>query len=151
MEYHMEPFDIGQLLQECVDSLQQTTQSHRLYITETVQQSCVADRLRVEQVIVNLLSNAIKYSPDSAEVQVGLRLQQNELLISVRDFGIGISPENQVQLFQRFYRVANAAGRFQGLGIGLFLSKEIVERHQGRIWPKAAKTLARCLSLRCHW
>lgn len=143
MEYFMEPFDIGGLLQECVENLQQTTPGHRLNIVETLQQVCVADRLRVEQVIVNLLSNAIKYSPDAAEVQAGIRLEKNEIIMYVRDFGIGIAPEDQPNLFQRFYRV-EANARFQGLGIGLFLSKQIVERHHGRIWAESSPGRGSC-------
>jgi PAS domain S-box-containing protein len=144
MEYSLEAFDIGELLQECVEDLQQTFESHRLHIVETLQQQCIADRLRVEQVIVNLLTNAVKYSPDADEVQVGVRLQQNEVMVYVKDFGIGISAENQKYLFQRFYRVDSAAGRFQGLGIGLFLSKEIIERHRGRIWAESNEEEGSC-------
>ncbi len=139
LEYNLQAFDIGDLLQECVEDLGQTTESHRLQIVETLQQQCVADRLRIEQVIVNLLTNAIKYSPDAAEVQAGIRLKENEVLVYVRDFGIGISMENQQNLFQLFYRAANASGRFQGLGIGLFLSKKIVERHHGKIWAESSE------------
>ncbi len=143
MEYFMEPFDIGELLQECVENLQQTTISHHLNIVQSLQQVCVADRLRVEQVITNLLSNAVKYSPDAQEVQAGLQVEAHEIIVYVRDFGIGISQEDLANLFQRFYRVETNA-RFQGLGIGLFLSKQIVERHQGRIWAESIPGKGSC-------
>ncbi len=144
MEYNPVAFDVGNLLQECIEDIQQTTVSHRLHIVETLQQPCLADRLRVEQVIVNLLTNAIKYSPGAAEVQAGIRLQKNEVLVYVRDFGIGIAQENLQNLFQLFYRAENATARFQGLGIGLFLSKEIVERQHGRIWAESSEEKGSC-------
>ncbi len=144
MEYQQESFDIGELLQECVEDLRRTTELHQIQIVETLQQNCVADRLRIEQVIANLLSNAIKYSPDAAEVQVGIRLQENEVLVYVRDFGIGISTDHHQNLFQLFYRAANASERFPGMGIGLFLSRKIVEAHHGSIWAESSKENGSC-------
>lgn len=144
LDYNHDSFDIGKLLQECVEDLGQTTLSHQIKIIETVQQNCVADKLRIEQVIINLLSNAIKYSPGANVVHTGIKLSNNEVIIYVKDFGIGILPEAHQHLFQLFYRADNAGSKFQGLGIGLFLSKGIVERHEGKIWVESSKENGTC-------
>jgi PAS domain S-box-containing protein len=101
---------------------------------------------RLEQVLVNLIDNAIKYSPAGGEVRVSLAVEAGEAApeqrwahLSVRDEGIGIALDQQVQLFQPFVRAANASARnFPGLGLGLAISKEIVEHHGGRIWVESA-------------
>jgi len=91
------------------------------------------DKERLEQVLVNLLQNAIKYSPQGGQIVVAVQRRDREVRISVKDPGIGIPGEDQPRLFQRFFRAANATTRnYSGLGIGLFVSHEIVHRHGGR-------------------
>jgi CheY-like chemotaxis protein/anti-sigma regulatory factor (Ser/Thr protein kinase) len=91
------------------------------------------DRARLEQVVVNLLANAIKYSPQGGTVDVRVSTSHAEARVRVADQGIGIPAEEQGRLFQRFFRAQNAGTRnFGGLGIGLFVSHQIVERHGGR-------------------
>ncbi len=82
----------------------------------------------------NLLTNAIKYSPGATKLIVSREVQQGNLIVSVQDFGIGIAPENLNNLFERYYRADNTAMRFQGLGLGLFISSEIIKRHNGSFW-----------------
>jgi PAS domain S-box-containing protein len=96
------------------------------------------DRARLEQVLVNLLNNAIKYSPQGGQIQVKLEKGKGEVCVSVTDGGIGIPVEEQPRLFQRFFRARNATTRnYGGLGIGLFVSNEIVNRHGGRFEVKS--------------
>jgi CheY-like chemotaxis protein/anti-sigma regulatory factor (Ser/Thr protein kinase) len=91
------------------------------------------DRERLEQVLVNLMSNAIKYSPQGGQVVVSVDRVDDQARISVTDPGIGVPSEDQPRLFQRFFRAANATTRhYSGLGIGLYVSSEIVRRHGGR-------------------
>ncbi len=98
------------------------------------------DEVRLEQVINNLVSNALKYSPANAPVIVGLELgatdqPSGELIVWVKDQGLGIGPDDQLQIFDRFYRTR--AGKQQGvdgLGLGLYISHEIIIRHDGRMW-----------------
>jgi PAS domain S-box-containing protein len=91
---------------------------------------------RIEQVIVNLLTNAVKYSPGKNNVVIRSELQESMLHVSIQDFGIGIEEKYFSELFGRFYRV-NADHRFQGLGLGLFISAEIIKRHGGDISVKS--------------
>ena len=91
------------------------------------------DHERLEQVLVNLLQNAIKYSPQGGRISVAIQRQGGEVRIAVTDPGIGIPGDDKPKLFQRFFRAANATTRnYSGLGIGLFVSNEIVKRHGGR-------------------
>ncbi|WP_428330061.1 PAS domain-containing protein [Mucilaginibacter sp.] len=134
MTYNMEDFDFGKLLADTVESIQQTSVSHQIEINENCGTIYHGDRHRIEQVITNLLSNAIKYSPDAKQVIINCELVQQNLIVSVHDFGIGIPEEHLKGLFDRFYRVDNSSARFQGMGLGLFISAEIVKRHGGSFW-----------------
>jgi len=134
MNYNLEPFEFSTALSETVESIQQANQKHHIAIERNDEVVYKGDRLRIEQVINNLIANAIKYSPNSNRVIVRSELQQNNLIVSVQDFGIGIEPENLTKLFDRYYRVDNTSMRFQGLGLGLFISSEIIKRHNGSFW-----------------
>ena len=92
------------------------------------------DETRLEQVILNYMTNAIKYSPDVREMELHSYVQHNFLIVSVKDFGIGIPKENQEDVFRKFYRVEDTAQRFQGLGVGLYICSEIIRRHNGKCW-----------------
>lgn len=97
-----------------------------------------ADYERVRQVLANLVSNAIKYSPEGGTIRIGGWAEGERAIIYVADQGIGIPPEEQEQIFQRFYRVDNRLSReTQGSGLGLFLARAIVEAHGGRIWVES--------------
>lgn len=93
------------------------------------------DRMRIGQVISNLISNAIKYSPDQTRILISTAQRGTDVLFSVQDFGIGISKENIEHVFEQFYRVSTAeAYSYQGMGLGLFISAEIIRQEGGRIW-----------------
>lgn len=92
------------------------------------------DEVRLRQVIDNLLSNAIKYSPDGGLIEIGGRVENGYVLVYVRDQGVGLTAEDQQRVFERFYRVDGKLSRkAQGTGLGLFLSKAIIEAHGGKI------------------
>jgi PAS domain S-box-containing protein len=94
-----------------------------------------ADYERTRAVLENLISNAIKYSPEGGAIRIAGRPDGDHVIVSVADQGIGIAPEEQKQIFERFYRVDNRLRReTQGAGLGLFLSKAIVEAQGGRLW-----------------
>lgn len=93
----------------------------------------VADLRRINQVLDNLLGNAIKYSPDGGKVRVSGVLADGELEICVEDEGIGIRAEHLERVFDKFYRAENATS-ISGLGLGLNIAKNIIEKHGGRIW-----------------
>lgn len=92
-----------------------------------------ADPDRLERILTNLISNALKYSPRDAEVIIRAERNRNEVVTSVIDRGIGIPTEDIPQLFQRFYRTG-VSGNTEGLGLGLYITKMLVESHGGRIW-----------------
>ena len=93
--------------------------------------------MRIEQVVINFLTNAIKYSPGTSEVHITVEDRGEMLYVGVRDFGIGISEELQKNVFEKFYRVEETAIHFQGLGIGLYISAEIITRHGGEVGVKS--------------
>ena len=92
------------------------------------------DRDRIGQVLINLLANAVKYSPDADRIVVTVASSQDAVAVSVQDFGAGISAESQPHVFERFYRAPDEQQlAVHGLGLGLYVSAEIVRRHGGTI------------------
>ncbi len=96
------------------------------------------DRGKIKQVLLNLLTNAIKYNKDHGEIFITVVQTQDNgrrlARIAVRDTGKGISPENQANMFQRFFRTADTEGYAQGTGLGLAIAKRIIEAHGGNMW-----------------
>jgi signal transduction histidine kinase len=131
-----EKFTIGTLIREIAEEVVETTH-HKIAIRGDTKTRLYADRDRIGRVLTNLLTNAAKYSPKASKIVVKVRKSQNEVTISVKDFGIGISKEDQRRLFDRFFQSSTAAEpnrKKESLGLGLFISKGIVESHGGRIW-----------------
>jgi hypothetical protein len=93
------------------------------------------DRERIGQVISNLITNAIKYSPQADKIIISTSLKDDEVELRVQDFGIGISKDKLAKVFEQFYRVSgDMQHTFPGLGLGLYISSEIIKREGGRIW-----------------
>ena len=138
LELHLAPMDLVPLVQRLVMRMQMLTEKHLLSVQSTSLHLLVyGDSRRLEQVLNNLLGNAIKYSPDGGMIQVGMRqeLETNTVLLSIHDHGIGIPAQQQAHLFGRFVRAENAQTHgIGGTGLGLYLCRELVERHGGRIW-----------------
>lgn len=91
------------------------------------------DRHRLEQALSNLLTNAVKYSSHSAAIEVSLHLDDREAAIEVTDHGMGIGPDDVSHLFERFYRAPNVVEHVKGTGLGLYITRRIMEAHGGRI------------------
>ncbi|RYY34736.1 MAG: PAS domain S-box protein [Sphingobacteriaceae bacterium] len=134
LEYTMQPFSFSQLLTESADNIQQLSPAHKIELENAIDIIITGDQFRLEQVMTNFLSNAVKYSPNGDKVIINSVLDQGKVIVSVQDFGIGISAPHISKLFDRYYRVDNTAMRFEGLGLGLFISSEIIKRHNGTIW-----------------
>lgn len=129
--------EIVALVQRVVTTLQPTTARHQLTVSSTVKaREIMVDRERIEQVLVNLVGNAIKYSPEGGEIALSIwEDAEEDVGISVQDHGIGIPIYQQGQIFGRFMRADNAHARgIHGTGLGLYLCRELVEQHGGRIW-----------------
>jgi signal transduction histidine kinase len=134
LEYVRETVDLDELLQEVVDTMQQTYPSHRILVRGAVQTSLIGDRDRLGQVFTNLLCNAIKYSPGAETVEMDLSASDEAVTIRVQDHGLGIPREQRDKIFERFYRVCGSRQRgIPGLGIGLSIVAEIVKGHGGTI------------------
>jgi len=138
LQFNKSVFNLNELLQECCENLQLSVTTHQIIFNETEHIDIYADRFRMEQVIDNLLSNAVKYSPNANVVNVTFRIEQESIIIAVEDHGIGIDSWELEKLFDRYYRSDNAAERFGGLGLGLFISSEIIKAHQGTFWIESA-------------
>lgn len=133
IQFSLEKLDISELVKESVSAIQPTTQ-HKISLKSKIKGLVEGDRQRLEQVLANLLTNAIKYSPKGKEVIVNISRDESFVYVHVQDFGIGIEEQYQKLLFQRFYRVEASSRQFSGLGIGLYISSEIITRHGGKIW-----------------
>lgn len=134
MVYNMQPLNFRHLLLSSIDTIQQTSTTHQIILRGKEDIAYVGDHFRLEQVVQNFLSNAIKYSPKADRVIVDYKVEQENIVVAVQDFGIGIARKDFNRLFDRYYRVDNSTMRFEGLGLGLYISSEILKRHQGSFW-----------------
>lgn len=134
----LDDLDLTALVRQSVERLQITTQAHVLCLRTPPEAIWIrADRNRLEQVLLNLIGNAIKYSPQGGPIELTLTPATDaySVQLSIQDHGIGIPREQQARLFARFARASNAAAHgISGTGLGLFLCRELLERHGGRIW-----------------
>ncbi|HEY1348148.1 MAG TPA: ATP-binding protein [Ktedonobacteraceae bacterium] len=142
---HPHPTDLVALTQRVITRLQLTTGRHRLVFRRGAEHLVAnLDPARMEQVLTNLVANAIKYSPEGGSIFLQLTPCQdgNHLQLSIRDEGIGIPVSQQAQIFGRFVRADNARlSNISGTGLGLYLCRELVEQHQGRIWFESTEGL----------
>jgi len=123
-------------LSETLEVIQQIT-IHKIIIESNDPAEIWADPVRLEQVIANLVSNAAKYSPGKKEIVIRSVRRESEIICSVTDFGIGIDAGNLEKVFNRFFRVDESSYRFSGFGIGLFISKQIIVEHGGKMWVES--------------
>jgi PAS domain S-box-containing protein len=128
-------FELGELVADVLERMQGVSSRHQLVLHQQGLVFVDADRERIDQVLVNLLDNAIKYSPEGGDIEVWVAIREGMGMVSIQDPGMGIPKERQGQLFERFYRAhAGLESDRGGMGIGLHLSEQIVQRHGGRIW-----------------
>ena len=125
--------DVAQLTRDVVELAGRRSTDHEIVVSADQRVPALVDSLRLEQVLVNLVDNAIKYSPEGGRIDVSVRYVTPEIAeIAVRDRGIGIAPEKRDHIFDRFYQVGGSI-TVQGLGLGLHISRQIVELHGGTI------------------
>jgi signal transduction histidine kinase len=122
-----------------VEDMKRKAEEHRFAVCVTKPLPALeADPRRLRQVMDNLLSNAVKYSPPGTEVAILCKAKGKEIVVGVRDQGVGIAPEEQVRIFERFHQVEMpGGGKPSGAGLGLTICKRIVEAHGGRIWVES--------------
>jgi signal transduction histidine kinase len=128
----LERTDLAELVSSVVAACQLTTSRHTIVLRGPDELWVEADHDRITQVMTNLLDNAIKYSPGGGLIEVELTADRTQACIVVRDHGVGIPENRRDKLFERFYR-AHADDQFSGLGLGLFITRHVVELHGGSI------------------
>ncbi len=136
MEMQYRDFDFDHFMVEEVAVAQFST-SQKLNLLGATQKRVVSDTDRLSQVVNNLIKNANKYSPEADHVDIHLSSNDYEIRVEVQDFGIGMSPEDMSHIFKKFYRSQKVADTFPGLGLGLAISKDIVEKLGGHIWVES--------------
>lgn len=138
LQLKMAEFDLKKLMEETVDLIGHTNNKYRIIFTSSAK-TCVlySDPQRIEQVLINLLTNAIKYSSGADEVRVSLECTPDEVKVGIQDFGQGIPADQLTHIFSRFYRVEDVNPNISGLGIGLYLSNEIITRLKGKLWAES--------------
>lgn len=135
--FNFTKFNFGQLIAEAVNGIQATTQTHKLVVTGSADIEITADFGRLEQVILNLLSNAVKYSPDGNQVMIHTSKLPDYVKVSITDTGVGIHERDHKRIFERFYRADQISEKFPGVGIGLYVSNEIIKEHKGTLWVES--------------
>lgn len=137
---HEEVYDFNELLNEIIGQLQLTTRHHALKKKLGRLKKVSGDKERIGQVITNLLTNAIKYSPGSNQIIIRSESRDQSILLSVQDFGVGIAKEKHHKVFEQFFRVSGEKeNTFPGLGLGLYVSSEIIKRQNGKIWLESSE------------
>ncbi|RZA01482.1 MAG: PAS domain S-box protein [Sphingobacteriaceae bacterium] len=134
----IEQFNIKPVVEVAIELIKHSNNNYNISLQTSIDTLTISgDPHRIEQVLINLLTNAIKYSPGKDKVEVFLNTKGNKVMIGVKDYGVGIAADKLKQVFSRFYRVEGANPNISGLGIGLYLSHEIVSRHKGKLWVES--------------
>jgi PAS domain S-box-containing protein len=135
LQFNDREFDFVPMVNELVEDLQRTTEKHTLIEKHADIGIVYGDKERIGQVIANLVTNAIKYSPQADQIIISTTIKDGEVRLCVQDFGIGISQDKLNKVFEQFYRVSgDMQHTFPGLGLGLYISSEIIKREGGKIW-----------------
>ncbi|PYF75739.1 hybrid sensor histidine kinase/response regulator [Pedobacter nutrimenti] len=137
LKFNKKNFRMEELLDSVIEIIHQSNPEFKILTIGSADIEIYGDEMRIEQVIINFLTNAIKYSPGTNEIRIKLHVEGNKLYLGVRDYGIGIDPKEQESVFDKFFRVEQTAIQFQGLGIGLYISAEIIRRHGGEVGVKS--------------
>jgi len=138
MKFNKQDFCVDTLVDNVIEVMHQSNPEFKIVKKGNAGCTVHGDEMRIEQVIVNFLTNAIKYSPGTNEIQLTINVKDNQLYVAVKDYGIGMLPEQLHHVFDKFYRVEETSQRFQGLGIGLYISSEIIKRHGGQVGVNSA-------------
>lgn len=137
LQFSFDDFDLSLLIRDICETFEQSTPDHRFIVELDPGLLINGDQMRLEQVITNLIGNAVKYAPSSPTIYITAKNNSTEIIVAVTDYGAGISKENQDLIFTQFYRVRDRNQHISGLGLGLYITREIVERHGGRIWVES--------------
>lgn len=135
LNYRFEAVKLNLLLEDVVKKIKHLSPRHKIELFCDEDQEILADTHRFEQVLANLIANAVKFSPKGKAIIIRCIRKGKNVILSVQDFGIGIPILEQKNIFDRFYQTDKI--KRNGFGLGLYISKEIIERHKGKIWVKS--------------
>ncbi|WP_374951471.1 ATP-binding protein [Mucilaginibacter sp.] len=133
LQYAIGEVDIANLVNICVENAYHAHPNFKFNVELQPGFTVSGNQERLEQVLMNLINNAVKYSPTNREVNIAAVQQSDKVRVAVTDFGIGLSADQKSKIFERFYRVEDKQNMTSGLGMGLYISQEIVKNHNGAI------------------
>jgi PAS domain S-box-containing protein len=136
LHFNKSTFSFEDLINEVIEGVQISNESHVIRKTGMAAIEVNADKARISQALSNYLLNAIKYSPQANTVDVHIAQENGDIIVSVKDYGLGITDEKIPHVFERYFRADNSK-KIEGLGLGLYLSKQIIDAHNGRVWVKS--------------
>ena len=140
MRFMQDIFDLNDLAAETIEEIQRTTLHHSVNFERREAAVVRADKERIGQVITNFLTNAIKYSPSNTDITIKVETHNGMALLRVEDAGLGLNEQEKDRVFERFYRVGEEGHEtYPGLGLGLYIAKEIIKRHDGDIGVDSMK------------
>jgi PAS domain S-box-containing protein len=134
MEYFWEIIDIDKLVREVVSDMQLIYGNYKLLVSGKTDKKIVGDKNKISQLIINLISNGVRYSPGTNKIDIEIKDEQDEVIIAFEDYGIGIDSTNKKKIFDKFFRVQTDNSKVDGVGLGLYICREIIKRHHGKIW-----------------
>ena len=143
MELEKSELKIEDILNNSLIMIKEKAQVHKIGLSVEIAKNLegikiTADERRLKQVMFNLLSNAVKFTPDGGAIRLQAKIEKDELVLSVSDTGIGISPDEQKKLFTAFYQASGGiTNKTPGTGLGLAITKSIIEKHGGNIWVES--------------
>lgn len=138
--YKDELFDFDSLVRKVVKNIQVINKKRTITLSGSAHKIISGDRYRLGQVVTNLLTNAIKYSPEKNPVKVKIKSKLTGVSLAVRDYGIGIPKSEQKAIFKNFYQLKDMKhGGIHGLGLGLYISAQIVKQHKGKLEVKSSE------------
>lgn len=110
-----------------------STESHEIVLKGELDLQVTADEQQIDQVLINLINNAVKYAPKSKQIIINVESQQHAVKVSVTDFGPGIPADQITHIFERYYQADRTGAELSGIGLGLYICAEIIEKHGGKI------------------
>jgi signal transduction histidine kinase len=131
-----ELFSINKLVKEKIDEISGINETHKIIKKGSTTKKILGDKNYLSQVLINLLNNAVRYSPEATKIIVSIEEQEDAVQVSVQDFGPGIAKEYQKKIFEQFYQISGRKSS-RGLGIGLYISSQIIKQHGGKISLKS--------------
>ena len=129
-------FNIREMLNEAINTIQQLNTDFNFEINGQTNFEITGDKFKLVEVLVNYLSNSIKYSNNQKRISIKVSKQESSITVSVRDYGLGVNAEHLPYVFNRFYR-AEKTKNLEGIGLGLYLCRRIINAHDGRVWAES--------------